>query len=384
MNKTITAIKLSLGALALGAIVAAQAAAPVITNFTMVGTTPQFSVRSDLNITNEIQCCTDLSLANWVVLTNLWVAQSPYGFADATASSDAARFYRVLAAAPDLMTLIPEGSFTMGDCMVPSEGSSIELPLHTVTVSAFHMDKYLVTKSLWDTVKSWSATNGYSYTYAGSGKGSTHPAQNMDWFDMVKWCNARSQMDGLTPCYYTDPGLSVLYKAGEVAPYVDWAANGYRLPTEAEWEKAARGGASGHRFPWSDANTINWSRANYRVSTSAGTNSYAYDVNPTSGYDTNFMSGGTPYTSPVGSFAPNGYGLYDMAGNVWQWCWDWYGAYSSASQTDPRGPDSGQFRVMRGGSWNYYANSSRCASRLVSYGPVNAGNFAGFRCVRVP
>jgi formylglycine-generating enzyme required for sulfatase activity len=197
-------------------------------------------------------------------------------------------------------------------------------------------------------------------------------------YDMVKWCNARSPMQGLTACYYTDARLTTIYRTGQVAPYVSWNANGYRLPAEAEWEKAARGGASGHRFPWSDADTINWSRANYNASPG----DFSYDVNPTSGYDTNFISGSTPYTSPVGSFAPNGYGLYDMAGNVWQWCWDWYGSYSSGSQTDPHGPTSGLYRVMRGGSWNYYADSSRCASRLNSYGPSSAGNYAGFRCVR--
>ena len=150
MNKTITAMKLSLGAMALGAKVAAQAAAPVITNLTMVGATPQFSVWSDLGITNQIQCSTNLSQTNWVVLTNLLVAQRPYWFEDATAPSTLRRFYRVaaLATAPDGMAPIPAGSFTMGNSTNASEGSSIELPLHTVYVSAFYMDKYLVTKSV--------------------------------------------------------------------------------------------------------------------------------------------------------------------------------------------------------------------------------------------
>jgi formylglycine-generating enzyme required for sulfatase activity len=274
------------------------------------------------------------------------------------------------------MALIPAGSFTMGNCMDPNEGNSDELPLHTVYVSAFYMDRYEVTKALWDTVKSWNGGNGYSYDYAGSGKASTHPVQTVDWYDCVKWCNARSQKDGLTPSYYTDSGLTVVYKTGQFAPYVKWTAIGYRMPTEAEWEKAARGGASGHRFPWSDADTITWGRANYYAYPSG----YPYDVNPTSGYHPTFNDGVSPYTSPVGYFAPNGYGLYDMAGNVRQWCWDWYGAYSSGSQTDPRGPTSGSLRVLRGGSCRIYADRCRTAYRFNTY-PSNGFDFVGFRTV---
>ena len=158
--------------------------------------------------------------------------------------------------------------------------------------------------------------------------------------------------------------------------------NGYRLPTEAEWEKAARGGVSGHRFPWSDADTINWSRANYSAwPLSAG--GYAYDVNPTEGYNPAWTNGGYPYTTPVGTFAPNGYGLYDMAGNVMQWCWDWYSStyYSSSPGTDPHGPASASYRLLRGGVWSYDANGARCAYRDLN-SPSSANDTVGFRCVR--
>jgi formylglycine-generating enzyme required for sulfatase activity len=273
------------------------------------------------------------------------------------------------------MALIPAGSFVMGDTF--GEGASGELPLHTVYVSAFYIDKYPVTKSLWDTVKAWNGGNGYIYDLAGSGKASTHPVQTIDWYDCVKWCNARSEKEGLTPCYYNEAGLTTIYKSGTGTPYPKWTANGYRLPTEAEWEKAARGGASGHRFPWSDADTITWSRANYDASPS----SYAYDVNPTSGYNPAWTSGGSPYTTPVGSFAANGYDLYDMAGNVRQWCWDWFGSYSSGSQTDPRGPASGSYRVNRGGGWSSYAINCRAANRYYYNIPTFSGNGIGFRSV---
>jgi sulfatase modifying factor 1 len=367
----------------LGAAVATQAAAPVITNITMAGATPQFAVQSDLGITNQIQSCTNLSQTNWGVLTNLLVEQSPYWFVDVAAPPASQRFYRVLALGtnspvPDGMALIPAGSFTMGNCMDSSEGYFDELPLHPVYLSAFYMDKYDVTKSLWDTVYQWAIAHGYTFDYAGSGKASSHPVQAIDWYDCVKWCNARSEMEGKTPAYYTDAGLGVRYRSGQVAPYVSWSS-GYRLPTEAEWEKAARGGASGHRFPWSDADTITWSRANYYAYPSG----YSYDVNPTSGYHPTFATDGYPYTSPVGYFAANGYGLYDMAGNVWEWCWDWYGSYSSGSQTDPRGPASGSYRVARGGGWDDGAFRCRAAGRGTYY-PTDSYFYIGFRSVLPP
>jgi len=286
---------------------------------------------------------------------------------------------------PPNMALITAGNFVMGNAtnvFPASEGFNSELPQHTVNVSAFYMDIYEVTKALWDEVKAYNGGNGYSYSNTGFGKATNHPVHTVNWFDVVKWCNARSERDGLTPVYYSDAGLTTLYKTNEIAPFANWAANGYRLPTEAEWEKAARGGASNTRFPWTDyTNKISWAKANYY----GESNLYSYDLNGGSGaYHPSFTNTTSPYTSPVGYFAPNGFGLCDMAGNVMEWCWDWYQStyYESSPTSDPSGPAGPlSSRVLRGGCWNFEANYARVASRLAP-NPEDELYNIGFRCAR--
>jgi formylglycine-generating enzyme required for sulfatase activity len=251
------------------------------------------------------------------------------------------------------MALIPAGPFQMGDARV---AGPFAFPVHTVTVSAFAMDKWEVSIELWESVRAWGNAHGYDLV-AGGSFGAKHPVHSVSWWDVVKWCNARSEKEGKVPAYYVDAVMIQVYRSGDKLPAgVKWDA-GYRLPTEAEWEKAGRGGVAGKLYPWG-TDEISPTLANYNESNKNG-------------------------TTPIGSYGANGYGLYDMAGNVWEWTWDWYGDYSSTAQTDPRGPSSGSDRVIRGGMWFRDWGFCRVAFRRY-YGPGDDIPGSGFRSVLPP
>jgi formylglycine-generating enzyme required for sulfatase activity len=249
--------------------------------------------------------------------------------------------------APAGMASIPAGSFQMGD-------ARIEGPEHTVTVSAFAMDKWEVSIELWESVRAWGSAHGYDLV-AGGSSGAKHPVHSVSWWDVVKWCNARSEKEGKVPAYYEDGAMTLVYRSGEKAPAgVKWDA-GYRLPTEAEWEKAARGGVAGKLYPWG-TDEISTDLANYAQNKNG--------------------------TTPVGSYGANGYGLYDMAGNISEYTWDLYGGSAQTAQTDPRGPTSGYSRLIRGGNWFSVVGFCRVADRNFD-GP--GGNVTrGFRSVLPP
>ena len=229
---------------------------------------------------------------------------------------------------------IPPGGNTGAD---PDSGG-----YSLIASDALFMDANEITKAQWDIVVGWALTNGYSFASTGSATASNHPVQTVSWYDTVKWCNARSEMEGFVLCYNTN----------------DWScnfsANGYRLPTAEEWQYAARGGLSGKRFPWGD--TITHSNGVYYSSAA-----YDYDVSSTRGFHPLYGAG----TAPSHTGTTNGYGLYAMAGNVMEWCDD----LSAAN------------RVLAGGSWDQFASEARCAytSLLV---PSSADYNIGFRTVQ--
>ncbi len=271
-------------------------------------------------------------------------------------------FYRVTAVMSLTdMVLVPAGT---------NNGMDPDFGAYALTVDAFYMDTCEMTKGKWDTVFNWAIANGYGFDNAGEGKGADYPVHAVNWHDCVKWCNARSEKEGLTPVYYRGSDYQVVYRENPTVsePCVLESANGYRLPTDVQWEYAARGGASGRRFPWGD--TISHEYANYYGAPAY----FSYDLGY-EGYDTRFSTGDKPFTSPVRSFPAgnNAYGLYDMAGNVSEWCYDWH-------------PDwVGQGRVVRGGSWGGGACADACRVASRSY-DVPSGqipsDWVGFRTIR--
>ncbi|MBD3184970.1 SUMF1/EgtB/PvdO family nonheme iron enzyme [Candidatus Poribacteria bacterium] len=238
------------------------------------------------------------------------------------------------------MAFIPAGEFEMGDHH--GDGGSDERPVHTVYVDGFYMDKYEVTNAQ------------YARFLNDYGKNTDDSGKTLLYID-----DCRINKSG--GIYVPDSG----YEDHPVVEVTWYGAMAYarfynkRLPTEAEWEYAARGGLEGKKYPW--GNEISHQDANY---------------DGTGGRDV--WNG----TAPVGSFPPNGYGLYDMAGNVWEWCADWYdsGYYRISPERNPTGPNSGSYRVLRGGGWDSSPSSLRVAFRN-SYNPASTSRRSGFRCV---
>lgn len=273
------------------------------------------------------------------------------------------------------MIAIAGGRFTMG--RTSGRGESNELPLHEVTLSDFSMAETEVTWSQWDKIYSWAIINGYKFENIGRagshGLGDAQtfnePVTSIDWSDALVWCNAASEYQGLDPVYSYNHSVikdSTGFNGVELRSVeCDWTANGYRLPTEAEWEYAAKGGQNdtdNGEYAGSDYVGVGW-----------------------------YENG---HTRPVGTKPANELGLYDMSGNVWEYCWDFYAKYNANSMINPTGPDPNStttyyYRVKRGGScdWdvNYHWSGGDC--RVSCRGTITANpkntqsNYIGFRPV---
>jgi len=284
------------------------------------------------------------------------------------------------------MVYVEGGTFTMGDTW-GADGNHDELPTHSVMVAGFLMDKYQVTNQKMAEVLNWAEEHGKlaastssvsnasgdnqelldldspycQISWDGSsfvvdlGKGN-YPCVEVSWYGAAACCNYRSEKEGLSPCYDLSDWSC------------DWNANGYRLPTEAEWEYAAKGGWNGSYTKYSGSDnpdSVAWYWENSDV---PGNSEFWSDRG----------------TLQVGTKAANELGIHDMAGNVWEWCNDWYDLdyYESSPTSNPRGPpDSNMGRILRGGSWYCIAHYCRVADRSRSHSSHT--NFGyGFRCVR--
>jgi len=233
------------------------------------------------------------------------------------------------------LVLIQGGRFTMGD------KEQVDAPVHEVVVSSFYIDKYLVTQEQFQKVMGDNPSRW---------KGDKNPVEQVRWSDAVKFCNQRSQLEKLQPCYDLKTWRC------------NFDADGYRLPTEAEWEYACRAGST---------------TAFFFGDNPAKLSDYAW-------FEKN--SGGRP--QPVGQKQANAWSLFDICGNVWEWCNDFYKVdyYKESPQKDPRGPNEGQTKVVRGGAWRFKPESCRSGYRYnenPGYADVCFGyDIYGFRCVR--
>jgi len=280
-----------------------------------------------------------------------------------TPSATASETYTISAPPPPpvQMIYVPGGTFTIG--RTTGSGYSDELPTHTVTLNSFYIGKYEVTQAEYS--QYMQPGSGWTSSF---GLGDNYPAYFVSWYAILKYCNLRSIAEGLTPCYTingsTDPAnwgaVPTSNNSTWNAAICNWNANGYRLPTEAEWEYAARGATNNPDYLYSGSD----------------------DINAVAWYDGNNSPSGS---KPVGTKAPNGIGTYDMSGNVYEWCWDWYSSsyYNSSLQNNPTGPASGSYRVLRGGGWGGSAYYCRVAYRFSS--TPYSSDAIGFRlCRAVP
>jgi formylglycine-generating enzyme required for sulfatase activity len=259
--------------------------------------------------------------------------------------------------------------------ILPGEnsGTDPDFGAYTLSVGRLWMDTTEVSIEKWNDVALWASANGYNIsTNKGAAKAAGHPVHSIYYIDSVLYCNARSEMEGRTPCYTLDGEVFKTYDF--VNPFTvecDMQANGYRLPTNDEWEYAARGGLADKRFPWGD--TITHANANYYAYYNSPL--YPYDVTASPGdagphHSYWFIGDEAPYTAPVGDLPANGFGLHNMTGNV-------------AEFTNPDGVlTKSSIQVFRGGCWQMEADKARIGdTSLTGVWISGADTRYGFRTV---
>ncbi|MFM8982682.1 MAG: formylglycine-generating enzyme family protein, partial [Spartobacteria bacterium] len=252
---------------------------------------------------------------------------------------DDVRIYNRALSAAEVSQLYSEESGEPNMVLVQGGTLPAGSALSSQTASAFHIARFETTWAEWKEVRAWAAANGYDIGSVGQGTADNHPVRNVSWYDAVKWCNAKSEMEGLNPSYSFNGST---YKSGEVIPTVLATANGYRLPAEAEGEWAGRGGVSSQGYAYSGS----------------------HEVTAVAWYNANSSDG----TKAVGTKAANELGIHDMSGNLFEWCWNVY---------DP----SPSYRRVRSGAWNSGANRCTVADRGY-VGPGDRWPDVGFRYAR--
>ncbi len=308
--------------------------------------------------------------------------------------------------APDDLLVIPYREFVAVDGEVFLQEGGLEWNLRghfdaerkkfEHDVSGFQIGAFNVTYELWWAVRGWAHANGYIFANAGregshgqiglppTESGKHQPVTTVSWFNVAVWANAYSEMLGRTPVYYMDEEHENVLRDASIGQdlktaYTDWSADGYRLPTEGEWEYAARWRGNDNSVTgvveYPDGSGRFWTPSEWA---SGAGDSYLNEAatNAVAWYAAN--AGGS--THAVGGRTANQLGIYDMGGNVWEWMWDWLAAYPDTPQNDYRGPDSGTYRAGRGGSWNRAAEDMRTGVRSGAR-PSEWLIFTGFRLV---